>query len=574
MLIFLGLESYVNFFGEGDRSNRTLLYRECVRASGKPVSEYYQNSVQSAKQAKEKDQGGKPMRLHRMLFLSGVLVTAVAILISGIALAGPNDNQLITPTKAHYAPTDNAVILGFEFEAYQTVNIDITDPSGSTHSGTVMTDGQGSFSYTYPGSLGEGLYDVQTNDPLTGNNLSTTFADPVNTDLELVGMPDCALNPARGSSSDGLVDACAGKCLVGTVDLKATGGSMLEGFTFDLIVDRLSDQQPASDPARAFINQLETVSTSGTADPDTGSAVAPGGLFYTTSGNSVIGDGDVLTSLDGSMFSISGPTTLNAQQDKYEVTVQSASSDDIRFEYCARIDPNAGDGDNGNDGTITSDPETGGTETQPINVINPNQPPDTDPPICELVGIDRNDPVTLTVRVEDPDSGLKSIEVTEAVNIVLPIDLPDLPDNPPSNAEFRIDAVKDDQTKSSRVGFLVCDAEDNCTACDPVDINLERESGQVMPTVIPDLDESEGHVRVTNGTVVGENVCAGGVSSLLIDVNGKVFTVAGLKDGAKRDVDVSSAMVSGSNTFTLTPVGPPGTCTNVFISDGNFSGDL
>jgi len=43
-----------------------------------------------------------------------------------------------------------------------------------------------------------------------------------------------------------------------------------------------------------------------------------------------------------------------------------------RFEFCARINPNAGDADNGNDGSITFDPESGGTESQPINVIQAN----------------------------------------------------------------------------------------------------------------------------------------------------------------------------------------------------------
>jgi len=197
----------------------------------------------------------------------------------------------------------------------------------------------------------------------------------ITTDLQLVGMPDVALNGPRGGPSNGLVDASAGKCLPGTVDIRATGNTKdIRGYSFDLTIDRLSDLQPNA-PARPFVNQLETVSTSPDPDPDTGGAfvaLPAGPPYYTTASNSVITGTMPVTGTDGTIFTVSGPVSgPDTHQETYTVVVADSNPQltEARFEFCARIDVDAGDDDNGNDGFITSSPKTGGVESQQVNAI-------------------------------------------------------------------------------------------------------------------------------------------------------------------------------------------------------------
>lgn len=67
-------------------------------------------------------------------------------------------------------------------------------------------------------------------------------------------------------------------------------------------------------------------------------------------------------------------------------------------------------------------------------------------------------------------------------------------------------------------------------------------------------------ITVMNGTT--------GLKNLRIEVNGRKFQVAGLKDGEKRTLDISSAMIEKDNAITLTALGKPGTKATVKIWDG------
>ncbi len=74
-----------------------------------------------------------------------------------------------------------------------------------------------------------------------------------------------------------------------------------------------------------------------------------------------------------------------------------------------------------------------------------------------------------------------------------------------------------------------------------------------------DIPFADSTVLITN---------SGGLKNLRITVNGQRFQVAGLKHGDIRAIDVSSAMMEGSNnTIVLTALGKPGTSAEVEISN-------
>ncbi|HEX8968451.1 MAG TPA: hypothetical protein VF937_11250 [Chloroflexota bacterium] len=58
------------------------------------------------------------------------------------------------------------------------------------------------------------------------------------------------------------------------------------------------------------------------------------------------------------------------------------------------------------------------------------------------------------------------------------------------------------------------------------------------------------------------------MGTLQVNVNGKTFTVAGLRNNEARPLNVSSAMVTGANnTITLTATGQPGSSVPVLVSN-------
>ena len=523
-----------------------------------------------------------------IIFLVGILLIVVMI---GTASAQQPVLPFITASQASYASGDVSVVMGYEFQPGQELAIKITGPDGSVlnskgrkGSDTVVTDSLGQFVYQYPLRGLHGNYSVEAVAVSTsgkGRSSATTetimavtnFMGHVNTDLELVVMPDVALYrstpPPRGG--DGLTDAIAGLCLVGTVDLNGVGQTNdIRGFTFDLVVDKQSNQQGPTNALKDFIDQLETVTIGNTADTDTGSSEAPGG-YYTTAGNSIIsGNPFLVTSADGTIFEVSGPTDgPDGGEITYAVTVSLSNPstlEEARFEYCARININAGDEDNGTDGFITSDPETGGTEASPINVIKRL---DISPPICVVRHGDNNN---LLVDVTDSESGVSTVEATilKNIKVEVPINSDDFLSavgdtktfNPPEKNSFTMEATLVDPTLSGRVEVKITDAAGNVTVCDPVITLAIRENGQPVSETHADLPAAENKVRVSNNNP--------GVTNLDIVVNGQLFKVTGLGNNETIVVDVSSAVVDGNNnSFTLTAYGQPGSSADVMIWDGN-----
>jgi hypothetical protein len=514
-----------------------------------------------------------------------------AALVFGQAAWAGLDFPFATPTQAEYAPGETAVILGYEFAPGQELLVRITRPDRSitdargrnNRADAVTADEFGQFRYEYSQLDLQGYYYVDVLDASSvgkGKNrpdgtvlASTVFKDNITTDLELVGMPDAAFctpprDPAHGPH-DGLVDALAGRCLVGTVDVAATGSDDdVRGFFFDLDIDLQSIHQGPGNSLLDFIDRLETVDVASSADPDTGSAPAPDGTgtcvapcFYTTSGNSVIpSDGTtvMLTSLDGTNFDVSriGPGNM-AGEDRYRVTVSSVANPnpvtEARFEYCARINVNAGDADNGTDGFITSDPETGGTEASPINVCRADDPL---PPICELTVIECG----IEVFISDPESGIASIVVRKIENGTI-----DINPTPPTMEDVLVVGTKTVCEDPGNLELEITNGVGLVTICDPVDFWLVRGNDSPRSYTFP-LNENEGYLRIDNN----------GLSEIRMDLNGNKlhFSVNGGNEAAYDipetgvvEYDLTEFLLSGENSVEIRAVGSPGGSARITLHD-------
>jgi hypothetical protein len=121
-------------------------------------------------------------------------------------------------------------------------------------------------------------------------------------------------------------------------------------------------------------------------------------------------------------------------------------------------------------------------------------------------------------------------------------------------------ATKSVETQPSAVTLRACSPTGGCTFGDPVVTTTLRHTGKPQGATFSDLPQAEHNVTVLNGTP--------GLKNLRVTVNGKHFQLAGLKDGQKVTLDVSSAMTPGTgNSITLTPLGAPGGSATVLISD-------
>jgi hypothetical protein len=520
----------------------------------------------------------------RVLVIFGTVIAVLAVLASGGALAGP-PRPFITATQASYLPGENPIILGFGFQPGQELVIKITRPDGSVvnasgeqGSDTVVVNALGQIEYHYPQTAGlKGLYAAEAIDSASVVLSSTVFEDPFGIDLELFGMPDVALfratPPPRGvGGADGLVDAIAGRCLVGTVEIRAFGNDDdVRGIFFDLVPDRQSNQQPSPGPFRDFIDRLETVGSTTSADPDTGSAAVPEGGFWTTTDNVITGTAASpfrIQTLDGTWFEVVGPTAgPNAGEETYRVTVcgvtctnssvgNASAIADARFEYCARLDPLAGDSDDGDDGTITSTPQTGGTETSPINVV---QPTDTSPPVCVLQIISGG----IQVTASDPQSGIQSIVETRKVNATTSYN----PHQPPPLTfnNVIVTALKVNPAQPSSLTLRITNGIGLVTTCDPVDFELVRDNGRPVRHNFP-LEVGEGYLHINND----------GLQQITMNLNGSILRFSTTAQGAgvyqmpefgEVNYDLTDYLVPDQNSVEITAVGRRGGSARIVIHD-------
>jgi hypothetical protein len=186
--------------------------------------------------------------------------------------------------------------------------------------------------------------------------------------------------------------------------------------------------------------------------------------------------------------------------------------------------------------------------------------PDSTPPSCTLTSVIAGPPTQIKVTVQDSDGGLKSVQVItldnatanwdDASHTNIPLD-GFAPVTAGDTTAHVVTATKTVQGVSSHLGLEVIDLAGNVTDCDPVVLSASTSRGQPVSTTLNNLSSSEGRVTVQNGTP--------GVDAITLEINGRHFSVAGLKDGESRTIDISSALQAGkSNTATVTGLGQPG----------------
>lgn len=183
---------------------------------------------------------------------------------------------------------------------------------------------------------------------------------------------------------------------------------------------------------------------------------------------------------------------------------------------------------------------------------------DLTPPVCRVDHLDPGPPTQLFIFVQDAEAGLSEIQVLQQTNATVFV---------PSSARggykgsVIVVGTKIDQSQPAQIRLRVRDLAGNVTECDPVLTGEARAAGRPESHVFSGIPPEEHVVTVFNGDP--------GLLQIHIDVNGRKFTVAGLRAGEERTIDVGSAIVSGVNsTFTLTSHGKPGGSATIMIWDG------
>jgi hypothetical protein len=189
---------------------------------------------------------------------------------------------------------------------------------------------------------------------------------------------------------------------------------------------------------------------------------------------------------------------------------------------------------------------------------------DTTPPTCSLaVNYDPTLGVYVDVTLADGGTGVSSIEVLVANNAQ--VEIPEgtgqyfgaggIQAFSPPEASVLARATKLDPSAGAQVALEATDEAGNVVECDPVVTTAVRSKGKpVTETLI--VPEPESDVEVFNNDP--------GLKVLEIVVNGERYKLAGMKDGQKYYVDISSAMVAGDNVVELTSKGKLGSAEVVF----------
>jgi hypothetical protein len=167
-------------------------------------------------------------------------------------------------------------------------------------------------------------------------------------------------------------------------------------------------------------------------------------------------------------------------------------------------------------------------------------------------------PTQLQVTVSDPQTGLQSIVVTQSDNADTPVP----PFTVGTTDPVTITATKINQSQPAHVTIQVTDLAGNVVTCDPVITLVQRSAGTDPQKTRSLVDQAENKILILNG--------APGLKNFEASVNGVKFKATGLKDGETRTLDVSSAMVPGSNNvITVKGHGSQNSSAMVVISDGS-----
>jgi len=182
--------------------------------------------------------------------------------------------------------------------------------------------------------------------------------------------------------------------------------------------------------------------------------------------------------------------------------------------------------------------------------------PDTNSPTCEIVAVRNGPPKQIDIRVQDTEAGLSTIVVSAQENSTVLV-----PSFPLGTVDpVTVTATKIDQSQGARVELQATDLFGNLTICDPLLVDVPRDTGRPASETYKGLKAEESAVTIDNSSP--------GLRKLEVEVNGETFRVTGLADGEHRLLDVSSAMLPGSsNVVTLRGYGKPGSRAAVMISN-------
>jgi hypothetical protein len=180
------------------------------------------------------------------------------------------------------------------------------------------------------------------------------------------------------------------------------------------------------------------------------------------------------------------------------------------------------------------------------------------PPKCQMAGsgINAQGKKFILIAIEDDESGLDRYNVLlqENSNITSPGFTPGTRD------PVYITATKLDSLQPSRVELEVFDLAGNRTPCDPVLVGVSRRAGEPEDHTFSGIPAAEHRISVWNG--------APGLTELTVEVNGRRYSLAGLKPGELRELDVAGAMEPGDgNVVILTAHGRPGGEAAVLLHD-------
>lgn len=174
------------------------------------------------------------------------------------------------------------------------------------------------------------------------------------------------------------------------------------------------------------------------------------------------------------------------------------------------------------------------------------------PPTCKVT----TSSTGFSAVIQSSTVGLASISVTTQVNVN--VNIPSFTSG--TTAPVVVTGTKQNPNQRAQVALLAVDLNGNSTSCDPVILLVIRHQGKPVREIVEELPAQEGLITIHNGTP--------GLQQLAIRVNGFKFKMAGLKSGEERTLDVTSAMLPGSdNSIELTAHGKPGGSATVVIHD-------
>jgi hypothetical protein len=133
-----------------------------------------------------------------------------------------------------------------------------------------------------------------------------------------------------------------------------------------------------------------------------------------------------------------------------------------------------------------------------------------------------------------------------------------------------VTATKINQSQSSVVELTVVDLCGHTTVFDPVFATItigasHSHHAEKFNFTHREVDHFNG-IGHTEGKVLLQNDTPG-VALLVISVNGSIFRTQ-LSNGETKRLDISSALLHGTNTVAVTALGNPGSSVDLTISDG------